>query len=69
MIDQDRIRAMVTSPLGVAYRGKVDCDDVRCTRRWKDGKMQPNCLGWHCLYCDERSDSQGGCSNREFPGQ
>lgn len=55
---------MVTSPAGAAYRGKVGCRDLTCTR---DGSPD-RCYGWHCLYCDGSSNCQGDCSNRECPG-
>lgn len=48
----------------LAYQGKEDCTSPVCTRRtWRDedGKLQwdPNCIGYHCPYCDEPCSSQG----------
>ena len=44
----------------LAYRGKKDCDSVRCTRMWSpEGRMSADCFGWHCSYCDEPCSSQG----------
>lgn len=43
----------------LTYRGKKDCDSVICTRRFIDGKMEPDCWGWHCVYCDEPCSYQG----------
>lgn len=37
----------------LATQGKIDCRDVRCTRR--DGK----CVGWHCPHCGQPCSSQG----------
>lgn len=40
----------------VAYRGKVGCQSVICTRRpdWPD-----RCYGWHCPICHEPTSYQG----------
>lgn len=62
--DPHRPVAMVTSPAGVAYRGKFGCRDLRCSR---DGHPD-RCCGWHCLYCDGASNCQGNCSNPGCPG-
>jgi hypothetical protein len=43
----------------IAYRGKKNCRSVTCTRFWEDGKMLPDCHGWHCSYCEAACSSQG----------
>lgn len=43
----------------LAYRGKKDCESPTCTRFFEDGKMTPDCFGWHCSYCDAPCSSQG----------
>jgi hypothetical protein len=52
----------------VAYQGREDCQDSRCTRRgWgirEDGSFDyGECAGWHCSLCDAPCSSQGhfGC--------
>jgi len=46
----------------LAYRGKVGCQSVECTRRdiraYLDG-TEESCFGWHCAYCDEPCSSHG----------
>jgi hypothetical protein len=45
----------------VAYRGKVGCTDVTCTRSVTD---DVRCFGWHCSVCDRPCSMQGhhgGC--------
>jgi hypothetical protein len=64
--DPHRISAVVRSPGGVAYRGKFGCTDILCTR---DLRESERCYGWHCLYCDGRSNCQGDCSNPECLGK
>lgn len=62
--DPHRPAAIVTSPAGAAYRGKAGCADIMCT-----SKGDPDCCyGWHCLFCDGRSNCQGDCSNPTCPG-
>ena len=50
----------VVGPL--AYQGKKDCRDIRCTRRdvqaFARGEAS-ECIGWHCAYCDQPCSSQG----------
>lgn len=48
----------------VAYQGKADCRDARCTRRGghmrEDGSWDlGECFGWHCSLCDAPCSSQG----------
>jgi hypothetical protein len=44
----------------VAYQGKAGCDSPRCTRMfYPDGSASEDCIGWHCVYCDEPCSSQG----------
>lgn len=43
----------------LAYRGKKGCTSVTCTRLWDGEKMDVDCRGWHCSYCDEPCSSQG----------
>lgn len=43
----------------VAYRGKKGCLSVTCTRRHIDGKMDEDCFGWHCSYCDAPCSMMG----------
>lgn len=45
----------------LAYRGKPDCEDVRCTRMIspEPPHITPGCMGWHCSYCDQPCSSQG----------
>lgn len=64
--DPHRISAMVTSPAGASYRGKFGCKDALCTH---DLREPERCYGWHCLYCDGRSNCQGDCSNTDCPGK
>lgn len=35
----------------VAYQGKEDCTDVRCSHRYENGKLLPGCMGYHCAIC------------------
>lgn len=62
--DPHRPVAMATSPAGASYRGKAGCRDVLCST---DGNPD-RCYGWHCFYCDGRSNCQGNCANQECPG-
>lgn len=43
----------------IAYQGKADCDNPRCTHRFIDGVMQPGCIGYHCVYCDAPCSMMG----------
>lgn len=45
----------------VAYQGKPDCMDPRCTRMIyrEEPHVRPGCIGYHCAYCDEPCSSQG----------
>lgn len=48
----------------LCYQGKKDCDSSRCTRmftRDENGKVvgSPDCMGYHCSYCDAPCSSQG----------
>lgn len=43
----------------LTYRGKVGCTHPMCTRRWIDGEMSADCMGWHCVYCDAPCSYQG----------
>jgi hypothetical protein len=43
----------------LAYCGKKGCTSVTCTRMFIDGKISPDCRGWHCSYCDAPCGSQG----------
>jgi hypothetical protein len=54
MIDKYRMIA----PL--AYGGKQGCESMTCRRMFgPDGSMSPDCIGWHCSYCDEPTGPQG----------
>lgn len=44
----------------LAYQGKEDCKDPRCTRlNFMDPESE--CYGWHCARCDEPCSSHGHC--------
>lgn len=48
----------------LCYMGKKGCTSVTCRRmveRLPDGthKVSPDCMGYHCSYCDEPCSSQG----------
>lgn len=48
----------------LAYRGKQGCESSICTRfigQNEDGShaISPDCIGWHCSYCDAPCSSQG----------
>jgi hypothetical protein len=46
----------------LAYRGKVGCLNVTCTRRSLEFGPEVACYGWHCSYCDAPCSSMGhGC--------
>lgn len=42
----------------LAYRGRVGCEDVRCTRM-PLADAAGSCYGWHCPRCDQPCSSQG----------
>jgi hypothetical protein len=48
----------IVGPL--TYGGKKGCTNGMCRREfYPDGTASPDCLGWHCSYCDAPCSYQG----------
>lgn len=63
--DQKAAFENITLIRPLAYQGKNDCLDARCTQYWPDGVYPGHCYGWHCATCDKPSSSQGdGCAKK-----